>query len=102
MSRPYRKIVADYRRNYLHQVVVRNGDDWRGQYLDDQHYAVTGGPLVLWYQEDGKVYGFKSADQAAAFKAWVDTCGIDWSTRPRSGPIPDFVKPPPRPSRTGR
>lgn len=35
--------------------------------------------------------------QAAAFKAWVDTCGIDWTTGPRDGPIPDFVKPPERP-----
>jgi hypothetical protein len=100
MSLPYRKIVANHRRNCPHQVPVQNGDDWREQYLADQHHAVTGGPLVQWYENGVTVYGFTSAEQAAAFKAWVDGCGIDWSTRPRAGPIPDFVKPPARPSPT--
>jgi hypothetical protein len=78
MSRPYRKIVANYRREYPHQVAVQNFDDWRAKYLSDAHYAATKDRLVLWFEGDRAIYGFKSADQAAAFKAWVDTCGIDW------------------------
>jgi len=101
VSRPYLKIVADYRRQYRHQVVVINGDDWRDQYLSRAHYAATSGPLVQWYEDGRKVYGFKNAEQAAQFKTWVETCGIDWSTRPRDGPIPDFAKPPERPAMYG-
>jgi hypothetical protein len=54
-------------------------------------------PLVLWFENGRSVYGFATAEQAAAFRHWVDTCGIDWSTRPRDGPIPDFEQPPERP-----
>jgi hypothetical protein len=97
MSRSYRNIVAQYRRDYPYTVAIINGDDWRDEYLGRAHYAATRGTLVQWYEAGRKFYGFKSADQAAAFKHWVDTCGIDWSTRPRDGPIPDFVKPPERP-----
>lgn len=97
-SRSYSKIVAQYHRDYAHTVTVKNGGDWREEYLSRAHYAATKGALVLWYEDGRKVYGFKAADQAAAFKQWVDTCGIDWTTRPRDGPIPDFVKPPERPT----
>jgi len=63
------------------------------------HYAATGGRLVLWFENGQTVYGFKTAEQAAAFKHWIDTCGIDWTKGPRDGPIPDFVKSPERPTR---
>jgi hypothetical protein len=96
-SRSYSKMVAQYHRDYPHTVTVRNGDDWRDHYLSRAHYAATEGPLVQWFEDGRRVYGFKTAGQAAAFKQWVDTCGIDWSTGPRDGPIPDFVKPPERP-----
>ena len=101
MSRPYRKIIAQYHRDYPYRVPVQNGDDWRDQYLSRAHYAATGGQLVQWYEDGVQVYGFKRPEHAAAFKQWVDTGGIDWSTRPRDGPIPDFVKPPERPSEVG-
>jgi hypothetical protein len=102
VSRAYRKIIADYRHQYPHTVTVENGGEWREQYLSRAHYAATQGPLVQWYEDDRKIYGFKSAEQAAAFKHWVDTCGIDWSTLPeRSGPIPEFDKPPERPPTYG-
>jgi hypothetical protein len=101
VSHSYRNIVAQYHRDYPHQVPVQNGDDWREEYLSRAHYAATGGALVQWYEDGVKVYGFKSADQAAAFKHWVDTCGIDWTTRPRAGPIPKFDKPSERPSTYG-
>jgi hypothetical protein len=97
-SRSYRQIVEQYHRDYRHTVSVQNGDDWRDHYLSRAHYAATNGPLVLWFEDGKHVFGFKTAEQAAAFKRWVDTCGIDWSTRPRDGPIPKFVKPPKRPS----
>jgi hypothetical protein len=55
---------------------------------------------VLWFEDGKKLYGFKSAEQAAAFKAWVDTCGIDWKD-PRDEPVPDFAAAPERPSQYG-
>ena len=98
MSRPYRKIVAQHHRDYPHTVTVPNGGGWRDGYLNRAQYAATEGALAMWFEEGKHVYGFKTADQAAAFKAWVDTCGIDWSTEPTDGPIPDFLKPPERPA----
>jgi hypothetical protein len=100
-SRSYAKMVAQYHREYPHQVAVINGNEWRDKALSNQHYAVTQGPLMQWFEDGKKVYGFASAEQAAAFKAWVDTCGIDWSTDPREGPIPEFAKPAERPSLYG-
>jgi hypothetical protein len=84
-------LVARYHRVYPHHVAVINGNEWRDKALRNLHYAVTHGPLVLWFEDGKKVYGFTSAEQAAAFKAWVDTCVIDWTADPRDGPIPDFA-----------
>ena len=61
------------------------------------HYTATQGYPILWFENGAAVYGFKNAEQAAAFKAWVDTCGIDWTKNPRDGPISDFDKPAERP-----
>src|SRR3954463_14950545 len=91
-SRTYSKLVAQYHRDYPHQIAVINGNEWRDKALSNQQYVVTQRPLVQWFEDGKKVYGFKSAEQAAAFKAWVDTCGIDWSKDPRDGPIPNLPR----------
>jgi hypothetical protein len=41
--------------------------------------AIMPGPLVQWFEGGLWVYGFETAEQAAAFKAWSESCGIDWS-----------------------
>jgi len=41
--------------------------------------------------------GFKTADQAAAFQHWADTCGIDWTIEARAQPLPHPGKLPERP-----
>lgn len=65
-----------------------NAREWRDKVLDRAHFAATGGLLVHWFEDGEKVYGFKTAEQAAAFKRWVETCGIDWTTDPRGVPVP--------------
>jgi hypothetical protein len=56
--------------SYRHQVYLRNAGDWREEHCSRQHYAVTRGRLVLWFEKGAGgaplfVYGFKAADQAA-------------------------------------
>ena len=89
-SRSYKKLVAQHRRDYPHAVTVQNAREWRDKVLDRAHFAATGGLLVQWFEDGEKVYGFKTAEQAAAFKRWVETCGIDWTTDPRDGPATEF------------
>lgn len=84
MSRPYRKILADYHRQFPHQVRLRNTGDWRFDHCSRAHYQFS-------------VFGFKTAEQAAAFQRWTDTSGIDWSIELRAQPLPHPEKPPERP-----
>jgi hypothetical protein len=89
VSRPYRKIVADYHRQYPHQVRLRTTGDWRVDHCSRAHYQVTGGVLAWWHEEGASVFGFKTAEQAEVFRRWADTCGIDWTVEPRSAqPLP--------------
>jgi hypothetical protein len=97
VSRPYRKIVADYHRQYPHQVRLPNTGDWRSDHTGRAHYQVTRDRLVWWHEDGLSVFGFKTADQAAAFQHWADTCGIDWTVDPRAQPLPHPEKPPERP-----
>lgn len=56
---------------------------------------------MVWYEKaDGVtlfVYGFRSAEHAAAFKAWTVSAGIDWSVEPRQQPLSLPPAPPERP-----
>ena len=52
MSRPYRKIIAEYHRQYPHQVRLANTGDWRFDHCSRAHYQVTRDRLV-WGHEDG-------------------------------------------------
>ena len=98
MSRPYRKMVAEYQRQYSHQVRLRNTGDWRFDHCSRAHYQVAGGNLVWWHEGTGEsIFGFKTADQAAAFQRWADTCGINWTVEPRAQPLPHPEPPPERP-----
>ncbi len=101
MSRSYRKIVADYHRRYPHQVRLANSGDWRHVHTGRAHYQVTGGPLVWWSEDGFSVFGFTTADQAAAFRRWSETCGIDWTVEPRAQPLPHPEPPPERPATSG-
>jgi hypothetical protein len=87
--------VSNYRRAYPHQVKLANGGDWRDRHSNHKAREISGGPLVQWFEGGLWVYGFKTAEQAAAFKTWSESCGIDWSvpaneqppeTRPPSPP----------------
>lgn len=46
---------------------------------------------IAWFEgpdtDQRWVYGFKTAEQSAAFKAWSVSCDIDWSVRPDEQPI---------------
>jgi hypothetical protein len=97
VSRPYRKSIADYHRQYPHTVRLKNIGDWRFDHCRRAHYQLTGGKLVCWHEDGFSVFGFKTADQAAAFQQWADTSGIDWTIEPRAQPLPYPKKPPERP-----
>lgn len=102
MARSYRSIVRDYQRQYAHQVRLRNTGDWRSDHTGRAHYMVTGGPLVWWHEgTDESIFGFATAEQAAAFQRWADTCGIDWTVEPRAQPLPHPEPPPERPRTYG-
>lgn len=98
MSRPYSRIVADYHRQYPHQVRLTNTGDWRFDHCSRAHFQVTQDRLVWWHEGTGEsIFGFKTAEQAAAFQRWADRCGIDWTVEPRAQPLPHPPKPPERP-----
>ena len=97
MSRSYRKIVADHHREFPHQVRLTNTGDWRFDHCSRAHSQVIHGNLGWWHEDGASVFGFKTADHAAAFQRWADTCGIDWTVEPRAQPLPHPEKPPERP-----
>ncbi len=97
MSRPYSRIVADYRRQYPHVVRLTNTGDWRFDHCSRAHWQASGGPLVWWHEDGASTFGFKTVEQAAAFQHWADTCGIDWTVESRAQSLPHPEKPPERP-----
>jgi hypothetical protein len=86
MTRTYRQIVADHRRHYPHQVKLANAGDWRDRHCSHKAREIMSGPLVQWFEGGLWVYGFKTAEQAAAFKAWSESCSIDWAVPPAEQP----------------
>ena len=86
VTRTYRQIVADHRRHCPHQVKLANAGDWRDRHSTHKAREISGSPLVQWFEHGVWVYGFKTAKQAAAFKAWSESCGIDWSVPPSEQP----------------
>ena len=90
MTRTYRQIVADHRRHYPHQVKLANAGDWRDRHCSHKAREIMPGPLAQWFEGHGDrlwVYGFETVEQATSFKAWSETCGIDWSVPPAEQPI---------------
>jgi hypothetical protein len=87
VTRTYRQIVADHQRHYPHQVKLANAGGWRDQHSAHKVREIMPGPLVQWFEHGLWVYGFKTAEQAAAFKAWSESFGIDWSVPPSEQPL---------------
>jgi hypothetical protein len=78
---------------------------WRDWHSAQKARAIMPGERAQWFEgsDDDRrwVYGFKTAEQAAAFKAWSESCGIDWSV-PVSEQPPE-TRPPKSPrARCGR
>jgi hypothetical protein len=98
VTRTYRQIVADHRRHYPHQVRLTNAGGWRDRYSAHKAREIMSGPLVQWFEGPDKyrrwVYGFKTAEQAAAFRTWSENCGIDGSV-PASEQPPETRPPKP-------
>jgi hypothetical protein len=90
VTRTYRQIVADHQRQYPHQVKLANAGDWRDRHCSHKAREIMSGPLVKWvegpYHDRRGVYGFKAPEQATAFKAWSESCGIDWTVPPTEQP----------------
>ena len=99
VSRSYRKIVVEYHPQHPPECRVRltNTGDWRFDHCSRAHYQVTRGRLVRWHEDGASVFGFETAEQAATFQSWADTCGIDWTVEPRAQPLPHPKMPPERP-----
>jgi hypothetical protein len=55
LSRPYRKIIAEYHRQYPHQARLQNTGDWRFDHCSRTHYHVMAGNLVWWYEDGASV-----------------------------------------------
>jgi len=72
VTRTYRQIVANHQRQYPHQVKLANAGDWRDRHCSHKAREIMSGPLVQWFEGGLWVYGFKTAEQAAAFKAWSE------------------------------
>jgi hypothetical protein len=64
-------------------VKLANAGGWRTSHCTHRAREIMSGPLVQWFEGPDNdrpwVYGFKTAEQAAAFKAGSESCGIDWS-----------------------
>jgi hypothetical protein len=92
----YRQSVANHRRQYPYQVNLANAGEWRDRHCSHEAHEIMPGPLVQWLEDAGDrlwVYGFNTAAQAAAFKTWSESCGIDWSVP--ASEQPSETRPPP-------
>jgi hypothetical protein len=90
VTRTYRQIIADPQRQYPHQVKLANAGDWRDRHCSLKAREIMSGPLVQWFEGPDNdrqwVYGFKTLEQATAFKAWSENCSIDWAVPPAEQP----------------
>jgi len=63
----YRHIVADYRRQYPHEVKLAHAGDWRARHCTHKAREIMPGPVVQWFEGHGDrlwVYGFKTEGDA--------------------------------------
>lgn len=81
-------MIRGYARDFLHHVRLTNAGMWRDDHTSHALRDLSPNDFKEWTEGDGRhaadgerthVWGFKSAEHAAAFKAWSETCGIDWS-----------------------
>ena len=72
-------MTREFAREFPHQVRLKQAGLWRDQHTGHAVHHLDARTYRRWSEGDVFVFGFKSADDAAAFKAWSETCGIDWS-----------------------
>ena len=92
----WRATYRDLAREFPHQVRLTHADQWRGCHTGHAVHHLDASTYRRWAEGDVFIFGFKSADDAGAFKAWADTCGIDWSL-PADEQAHRPLKPPARP-----
>ena len=50
VTRTYRQIVADHRRQYPYQVKLANAGVWRDRHCSHKAREIMPGPLVQWFE----------------------------------------------------
>ena len=89
----WRVTIDELARDFPHQVRLVHADLWRSCHTGHAVCHLDANAYRRWSEGDAVfVFGFKSADDAAVFKAWSDSCGIDWSL-----PADEQVYRPPQP-----
>jgi hypothetical protein len=71
MSRTYRKIVAEYRRQYPYQIRLTNTGDWRFDHCSRAHYQVTGAVLAWFSVDPTPPTRQTDASHVSPFKSWL-------------------------------
>jgi hypothetical protein len=75
----WRVTIEELARDFPHQVRLTHADIWRSCHIGHAVHHLDANAYRRWSEGDAVfVFGFKSADDAAAFKAWSAACGIDW------------------------
>ena len=87
MTRPCKRIVADYRRRFPHPVPLPNAGGWRTDHTSAalRHLTLTV-HYAWWTAGTFHVWGFKDPADAEAFRAWAAASAIDWSVEPAEQP----------------
>jgi hypothetical protein len=75
----WRVTIGELARDFPHQVRLLHADLWRSCHTGHAVHHLDANAYRRWADGGFFVFGFKSADDAAAFRAWSDTCGIDWN-----------------------
>jgi hypothetical protein len=70
---------GEFTREFPHQVRLAHADQWRGCHTGHAVCHLDASAYLRWTDGGVFLFGFKNVDDARAFKAWSDTCGIDWS-----------------------
>ncbi|MBM3647265.1 MAG: hypothetical protein FJX11_05680 [Alphaproteobacteria bacterium] len=97
MTRTYRRIVDQYRRDYPHQIRLEHAGGWRARYITHafrQLGLVAVRDRAEWFESGVLVFGFRSREHSNAFYAWTLASCIDWQVPPneqdqRPAPVPE-------------
>jgi hypothetical protein len=90
----WRVTIEELAHEFPHQVRLTHADLWRSCHTGHAVYHLDANAYRRWSEGEAVfVFGFKTADDAAAFKAWSETCGIDWTL-----PADEQANRPPKPA----